>query len=366
MILQASPAAKGINLAFTLKRGEVTRIENRRLEISGRIAVEGGRPAMTTNAGVVQNYDLVARSMATTAVLPHGKGMVLATGVEGHANEVFVIRAVGDAMPTRMSFPLGGNLGDLALLDIGATAPPRISSRGMLVSMAIMPETMPFSRERDLLGADPVSGSNSLTQDMLLDGVEYSSITGLENYIAIHAGNMNGEDRPDAAAEQRRLVEAFDGLVHPSDQFDVEITVTHGDVTKVRSRSLVTNGGSLTLGVGVESLGIYDYDVEVAQFAAISDPHVRPIFDGLAIWLQPSLRSDGSLALEVRGGANLVTEMIETDLDSQFFPALDSVESLHTLVRERRVVRAAGDGSWTTVIGGGETGPRIEIVLRRP
>ena len=68
----------------------------------------------------------------------------------------------------------------------------------------------------------------------------------------------------------------------------------------------------------------------------------------------------------MRGGANLVTEMIETDLDSQFFPALDSVESLHTLVRERRVVRAAGDGSWTTVIGGGETGPRIEIVLRRP
>ena len=366
MILQASPAAGGINLAFTLKRGEVVDIEDRRLDITGRIAVEGGRPATTTNAGVVQNYDLVARSMATTAVLPQGKGMVLATGVEGHANEVFVIRAIGDPMPTRMSFPLGGNRGDLTLLDIGATAPPRISSRGMLVWMAIMPETMPFSRERDMLGADPISGGHGLTHDMILDGVDYNSVTGLENYMAVHASDIGGDDHLNAATEQRRMIETFDGLVRSSEQFDVEVTVTHLDDTKVRSRSIVTNGGSLALGVGIESLGIYDYDVEVAQNAAISDPHVRPIFDGLALWMQPTLRSDGSLAIDVRGGANLVTEMIETDLDSQFFPALDSVESLHTLVRERRVLRAAGDGSWSTVIGGGETGPRIEIVLRRP
>jgi hypothetical protein len=367
MILQASPAADGINLAFTLKRGDLANVVDRRLEITGRIATEGGRPSMTTNAGVVQNYELVSRSMATTAVLPNGKGMVLATGVEGRANEVFVIRAVGEAMPTRMSFPLGGNLGNLTLLDVGATEPPRISSRGMLFGMAVLPELMPFSRDRDLLGADPITGQGGLTHDMILEGIDHNNINGLESYLAVYpVGNLDGEERSLSAAEQRRMIETFDTLVRPSDQFDVEVTVTHGDATKVRSRSLVTNGGSLTLGVGEESLGIYDYDVEVAQFAAISDPHVRPIFDGLAMWLQPSLRSDGSLAIDVRGGANLVTSVSETNLDSQFFPALDSVESLHTLVRERRVLRAAGDGSWSTVIGGGETGPRIEIVLRRP
>ena len=106
--------------------------------------------------------------------------------------------------------------------------------------------------------------------------------------------------------------------------------------------------GAVVLGVQDELLA--DYDVEVAQFAAVADPTIYSSFDGLIARVVPSWSPSGELSVHVVAEANVTTgEAEKVDMEG---PVLGELEQrTHTSLTVDERVRAnavlgdrSGDG----------------------
>jgi hypothetical protein len=75
---------------------------------------------------------------------------------------------------------------------------------------------------------------------------------------------------------------------------------------------------------GLEQMMVSDYDVEVADAAAISNPQTQGVVDGLAFWLLPTLAPSGDLSLELKLKVNLrADDGHETEIRSPFYSKID-------------------------------------------
>ena len=110
-----------------------------------------------------------------------------------------------------------------------------------------------------------------------------------------------------------------------------------------------------------------DYDVEVAQFAAVPDPSVVVGFDGLMGLVHATLGSDGNLHLRARASGTWTAKEHWSDLGMRYMDGLDQVTQERLFVDERRILEAIGDGTWVGVFGAeGDRGASLRVTIRRP
>ena len=155
-----------------------------------------------------------------------------------------------------------------------------------------------------------------------------------------------------------------------------------------RALGSVRVGETLTLVDVVESLQLLDFDVEIAQASAISDPIIGRISLGSTLWCAPLRAPDGSwsvsfeLVHQTPGGADgelvrphvvahwdpsPVTESDRIPQPIGRFRAVDSLQLSATRIMDVRGTIAAQDGVWQLVhLGpeGGNSGRFFVVVAR--
>lgn len=87
----------------------------------------------------------------------------------------------------------------------------------------------------------------------------------------------------------------------------IELVLTRAAGREISGRAscVVRAGGSGVVALGRESLGVRDYDVEVATGASIADPRTSFVFQGLVAEVMPHVAPDGELSLLVRTRARV-------------------------------------------------------------
>ena len=94
--------------------------------------------------------------------------------------------------------------------------------------------------------------------------------------------------------------------------------------------------------MGIEGSHIEDFDVQIAQAAAIPDPIASEYFDGLAVWIKATRGVTGSLVLDIRALAHLKNgSSRQLDLQNEIFAKLDQ-DQFDQLQVSDRVVFAPG------------------------
>ena len=83
--------------------------------------------------------------------------------------------------------------------------------------------------------------------------------------------------------------------------FSAEVALRRGSSLIARSTIALRSGVASTLVAGAEDELLYDWDVEVAQSAAVADPQMRSSFEGLCARLRVDRDAGGALLLQIRG-----------------------------------------------------------------
>ena len=109
-----------------------------------------------------------------------------------------------------------------------------------------------------------------------------------------------------------------------------------------------------------------DYDVEVAQFAAIADPIVKDSLNGMIVWVRPNLMSDGRLSIDVRGGTRISSDEQPVEIGSALLGPVQETSGRESTVSQRLVLEGA-DGVWSADLGAmtGEDSVGLSMTIRR-
>jgi hypothetical protein len=370
--LQAAPVADGLALALTWKHGELVSDNRREIGLSASINTESGKSQVFEVASRMQGYKLANRSAGFGCMLPRGKVLALRASTDqarGATNEVVLIRQVSGGLTARAEFALSPS-SKLVLADTGSAVPPAVRAGGSLLYPNTVPPGLPPTGmyTAALLTSNLRESDHGLVLDLMQRGErEHVGLSEIGRWAVLLPIDLTaGEDGEAIAREQAEALATLGALAADMTQFGLELTVLDGRARVASATLPLRNGTGAVVTLGMESAFVRDLDVEVAQFAAIPDPHVGVSFDGLALYVKPTLTARGTLLLDVRGGANLVRKLEEFDLGTDLFRFIDQPSAQHVFVHQRRDVAAASDGSWSTVFGdtAGE-GVQLEVRLTR-
>ncbi len=367
--LRASGAEGGLFLALNCKRGEWLAAPDRMLDLGFWAGVEKGGLEVKRDSSILQRARSCSRSMGFSTFLPDGKVLAISAGLalpEGR-REVFLLRRTGGALPVRRELPLSSGGPSVILADLGAVAPPCSRAAGILFS-----DSMPLA----LGSAHPTGFHTTLQVFMspesgeevfeLLSGADvYSSLNHLGPFLALcPQAEYLREYAPEIKSEQQALIGAFEALMTEGELLDVKVVVRDNETEMATSRLPMRAGTEAALVLGIEDTDLADFDVEVAQSAAVADPTIRSTFEGLALWLAVTPSLSGELVLELRGGAGVERIREEIDLGSPLYNGLECT-GVETLLLSERVHLVAENGVWSARFGSW-SGLEVEVTIERP
>ena len=148
--------------------------------------------------------------------------------------------------------------------------------------------------------------------------------------------------------------------------FEVMFTAKDGNESRVVSRHPICMGSAMCAVVGSQRTSVVDYDVEVAQFAAIADPIVKDSLNGMIVWVRPNLMSDGRLSIDVRGGTRISSDEQPVEIGSALLGPVQETSGRESTVSQRLVLEGA-DGVWSADLGAmtGEDSVGLSMTIRR-
>jgi hypothetical protein len=376
--LRAAPSPTGTQIAAIVNRGKpLGDVRNRTVHSSSPISVQDGVKYIDS-AAVYQSVDVITASYAFDAHLDGQNAIVLQSELglgRAGGTELVVLRQVGGRLPVYDSLEFDRSGTEFTILDMSFAAPPRTASSGTLMDPNHNLKRLEINRQRHgggpMFSADIVGGYLDSYHEVLTAG---ASTTGFQMY-GPHAflSPYSSRGNNDAfTEEQRRIRDRVTSLQPETSMFDVTVTVVQSggpDRPAVRTRMPVRSGTSCCAIVGIEGMELLDYDVEVAQGASVADASLYSVFDGLGIWLKPTISPSGNLVLEVRGAAHLQEgELQELPLQVQVMESVDQSTHNACFVNERVSIQTVeGQNSWQAVFGGtgGNDSVRIEVEVRR-
>ncbi len=360
--VRAAPCAGGLLVGLMARRGaRVGDTPNKQLDIGAMLGNENG--VHFENLPIsVQSPVTANRSCGLSAVLPTGKALVVTTrGSESGGTELMILHQTGGALSAWSEYDLGDGA-SIAFADPGCVIAPRL-----LVS-----------------GTGLLSGGSSVTPALDADPrliVRFESLgAGLLNDALAQQGRMDHVDEvgpwlvtwPDAGRRRRGNTagwsegqhEIFDSLRASVLQYEVELRLNtpQGEAGPV-VRFPLRDGTSALIVLGLERLMVRDYDVEVAQLAAGSDPIVAAGFEGLALWLQAAGSPSGQLHLKVRGAVSYAGDGEAAPVQSPFVSYLDQSDERTLTLRESRAL-VQQDGRWQALLGDAAGGVSVQVRVR--
>jgi hypothetical protein len=372
--VHATPSKGGLLLALSLLRGDlIDGIRNRNLDVRGMLSTPD-KVILQSSADLYQGFDVLNRSMTLNTFLPDDQALVVHTRVDverSKATEVIVLRKTAGALPRMARLPLDETGRELLLANLGQFDPSRWVAWGSLIDPFYVPTRMRVAWDEydclPMIGTVLHQGELDFASEVVSDmggGLDVT-INGVWTGVFPQTGAF--DDLEDMRAAQKLAQATVTDLGRSRALLDVSVDVRRpGGATPVHARLPLRSEDSCTLALGVESLELPTYDVEIAQGSTLATGIANSVFDGLALWLRPSLTPDGGLTLELRGGASLFAGGEQLDVGSRMFGSLDQSSHDHLFLKER-IHFAAGDPKpWRVVLGnasdqGDEQALQIEV-----
>jgi hypothetical protein len=293
LVLHGRSASGGVALSVLLMRSElVGKIQTQPLTLKGLLnPPEGGGPEVLTGPGGIQSPEVLSRGLAFDTFLPEGKA--LAMTLEAHmgaanAREVVLIRRNGGAMRSYVVRPIPRTNRTLIALDAGLFRPGSLQT-----------EAEPWIDEHGALQPSALAKFDGEFSGFLLEWLKarFSIWRRFGPWILIVTDPA--WDR-DAAAQLDRLVKS---VQRSTALFDVGVDLrAQGREANhpVRIHVPLLAGSSAGLVLARGETAVTGFDVEVAQGAAVPDPFVGSVFEGLALSL-----AFGETSVEASGLAQL-------------------------------------------------------------
>ena len=298
LVLRGRAAPGGVALSMLFLRSEpLGKIEDQGLSLHGIVNHPEGKGVEEIQGPTsIQSPEVLARGLAFDTFLPEGK--VLAMTLEGRlgpgsAREIVLVRRLGGAMSSYVVRPIPRTNRTLIALDAELFRP------GSLRTSA--------EAEFDDQGAwqpRAVARFDGEFSGFLLEWLKarFSIWRRFGPWILIVTDPA--WDR-DAAAQLDRLVKSL----RPATALfsvSVDLRAQGRDVeVPVRLRVPILAGSSAGLVFARGETAVTGFDVEVAQGAAVADPYVAPVFEGLALAL-----GFGDSCVEASGLAQLLDRPI--------------------------------------------------------
>ncbi|MEE2940103.1 MAG: hypothetical protein VX460_06955 [Planctomycetota bacterium] len=312
------------------------------------VTSEGSGIDIHKGVGWYEPFGLTGGAAAGETALRTGDAMILSVRADHH----LAIELLSTPPPTE-AFAIGEGKSMLAV-PRGAFAPARIDAAGNLLEAAStfeIGEGSKFESQEAPLRAR-LSWREGSALDVMHDRIGSPSRMDVPGATLLVFESENTQAVMDAAAFL---------LGDSPSVYTVEASWTDGDAGGSGTVE-VLGGTQALLAVGSEGLLVKDYDVEVAQNAAIRDPQVILHFEGLACSIQVDRLGSGDLAFAVDG-------QVSRDHDLHENPMVRSIAATSaaiTRLDERGTVAPSGDDSWRIVLGD-ESGRalRVELDVRK-
>jgi hypothetical protein len=360
--VRAAPCAGGLLVGLMARRGaRVGDTPNKQLDIGAMLGNENG--VHFENLPIsVQSPATANRSCGLSAVLPKGKALVVTTRAsESGGTELMILHQTGGALSAWSEYDLGDGA-SLVFADPACVMAPRllVSSTGLLSGGSSGTPVLDAA-PRLIVGFENLGAG--LATDILARRGRMGRVDEVGPWLVTWPGDgrRGGENAAGWSDAQR---EVFDSLKVSVLQYEVELRLRtpQGDAGPV-VRLPLRDGTSASVVLGLERLLVRDYNVEVAQFAAGSDPLVAVAFEGLALWLQASGSSSGQLQLKVRGAVSYAGDGEAASVQSPFVSYLDQSDERTLTLRESRAL-VPKNGRWQTLLGDSAGGVSIQVRVR--
>ena len=308
------------------------------------VTSEGGGIDIHKGISWYEPFGLTGGAAAGETALRTGDAMILSTRPEH-----YVAIELLSAPPRAEAFAMGEGKSMLAV-PRGAFTPARVDAAGNILEAASTFE----------IGEGSKFDSQEAPLRALLSWREGSALEMMSDRI----GDPARMDVPGAtllvfeSEDTPRVMDAAAFLLGDSPSvYTIEASWTDGEAEGTGTVEVI-GGTRALLAVGSEGLIVKDYDVEVAQNAAIRDPQVVLRFEGLACSIQVDRLRSGDLAFVVDG-------QVSRDHDLRENPMVRSIAATSaaiTRLNERGTVAPSASDSWEIVLGD-ESGRALRVEL---
>lgn len=344
--LQAVPAKGGVVLSSILRSSGDPQIIDMDIDLGIRVSTEGKSSSTIQDAKRLQTYQLDGMGSAGAALLPE-KGSIQLNAAYGGQVQRIKISHVGGALAHRREVKITEGGQSLVLLNEHTGAPSHIGVRGSgLVSDLVRPYMNSVMSDAAFLSVNLSQGPGPEVLDLISSlGLRRKMMT--TNFGPWRVLGPRGADFATALASYEQQVGASIRSPKPM-EVSVELFMDGQLVSAYTCNGI--SGANSIFSVGRETLDVIDYDVEVAQFAAIPDPTIAARFDGMLGMLRVTPASDGSVSLVVRAAATWTASNQAPDLGHELMDGMQQATQGRLFVDERRVVFPDGP-EWSVTFG---------------
>jgi hypothetical protein len=356
ILAAASPANGGMWLELILRRGDpLADVKEREIQLGSAVTTQD-RVTYHEVASVVQSLDVLNRSMALSTFLPEGKALAIRTSIAagGKARaETLIVRRGAGSLPmySRASIDpkAAGKHREVIFLNAESAVPARCDIQAPSVHVYVVPDPWPMIRPVEMepqVSAHLAAGSFDRLSDLLRRDDEDLEIRNLGPcfFLTREVGGDSGG----------RQLDSFSALAPPARLVQVSLVLSRAGSELARCALPLRDAEPAALVLGAEDIQVGDFDVEVAQAAAIADPVMRIGFDGLALWVRPSFSPGGDVTLEIDARAHVRgAPPRELDLRAPGLGKLDQA-TYDQLLTHERLVFGKGEGAQRRFVLGEE------------
>lgn len=293
LVLHGRSAPGGVALSVLFMRSELLgKIQKRPLKLKGLVnRLEGGSIEVLDGPDGIQSPEVLARGLAFDTFLPEGKALALTLEAQmgaASAREIVLIRRLGGVLNSYVVRPIPRTNRTLIALDAGLFRPGSLRT-----------EANASVDDHGALQPSAVARFDGGFSGFLLEWLKarFSIWRRFGPWILIVTDPA--WDR-DAAAQLDRLVKS---LQRSTTLYSVGVDLRaqgREALYPVRMRVPLLAGSSAGLVLARGETAVTGFDVEVAGGAAVPDPYVASIFEGLALSL-----AFGETSVEASGLAQL-------------------------------------------------------------
>lgn len=354
LFARGAPAVDGVNLAFVLKRGDLTVARRTSgVGVMARHTGDDGRAMTASCATLLDDPTWSATSIATSCFLPADRALVLVGASEGGRSEVLLLSVAGaPAMPFHTAKFADG--GVAALLHLGALVPPDLLAAGDVLSDRLASNR---ARSASLVPSDdfghlscfPVRGESVAVRDGLLRRLG----RGFDHWEVGPWLVMRGDER---------ALELADAVPRPTPSLQVDVRFESRGQTLRTARFALRPGSGGAVALTNEMFDAAESDVQIAERSVCSHIVLQHVFDGLICWMRALPLGADRVVLETAGAAQLVGPRRVKQMNDVLVPALEERDVERLGLRGRQVLTRAADGVYRTVLGT-QVGDGLRVVI---
>ena len=313
LVCSGASAPGGLWLALLARCAESSGPKDHPLEVSATVAsdaspIQNPQPnGPTARAGgrvlqagprLWQSVPVSLHGLALNTFLPDGKVLcvsaTLGVGEQKSTRLLLVRRAGTSTAPVQgLAFdPKGSGGRDLVLVDGGWLRPPYCALEGDLRGGGALPQLI--ESEQGPLKAFLHAADTSRAHELL------QTTSGCDVFDSSAWLVLVRSPRPvEGSGREAALTRLGAGAPTPQ-AYSVELALRRGGTLVARSSLALRSGVASSVVAGAEDQLLADWDVEVAQFAAVGDPQIRESFEGLCARLRVDRDGAGGVLLDIR------------------------------------------------------------------